>query len=75
MRLAGTLRSLRPAVPSAQRWCAGVPADDGPDGARAISMALVLMTERYFYRASKGGTSLADAPRTLTDIWLAILPS
>jgi TetR/AcrR family transcriptional regulator, ethionamide resistance regulator len=54
---------------------AGVAANKGPDGARAISTALVLMTERYFYRASKGGTSLADAARTLTDIWLAILPS
>jgi AcrR family transcriptional regulator len=53
---------------------AGVPDDDGPDGARAISAALVSMTERYFYRASKHGTSLTDAARTLTHIWLAVLP-
>jgi hypothetical protein len=40
----------------------------------AISTALVSMTERYFYRASMGETSLGDAAQTLTHIWLAILP-
>jgi TetR/AcrR family transcriptional regulator, ethionamide resistance regulator len=54
---------------------AGVPDDDGPDGARAISTALVTMTEQHFYRASKRGTSLTDATHTLTHIWLAVLPS
>jgi AcrR family transcriptional regulator len=54
---------------------AGVPDDDGPHGARAISMALASMTERYFYRASKHGTSLTDAADTLTHIWLAVLPT
>jgi TetR/AcrR family transcriptional regulator, ethionamide resistance regulator len=52
----------------------GVPDDDGPNGARAISAALVSMTERYFYRASRHGTSIADAAETLTHIWLAVLP-
>jgi TetR/AcrR family transcriptional regulator, ethionamide resistance regulator len=52
----------------------GVPDDNGPNGARAISAALVSMTERYFYRASKQGTSLADATETLTHVWLAVLP-
>lgn len=54
---------------------AGMRDDDGPHGARAISTALVLMTERYFYRASKHQTSLTDAAHTLTDIWLAVLPA
>ena len=53
---------------------AGVPDDDGPHGARAISTALASMTERYFYRASRDGTSLTDAAQTLTVIWLAVLP-
>jgi AcrR family transcriptional regulator len=53
---------------------AGVPDDDGPEGARAISAALASMTEQHFYRASKHGTSLTDAALTLTHIWLAILP-
>lgn len=52
----------------------GVPDDDGPNGARAVSAALVSMTERYFYRASQQGTSLADATETLTHVWLAVLP-
>lgn len=54
---------------------AGVPDDDGPLGARAISTAMASMTERCFYRASKDGTSLADAAQTLTHLWLAILPT
>jgi TetR/AcrR family transcriptional regulator, ethionamide resistance regulator len=54
---------------------AGVPDDDSPCGARAISTALGSMTERYFYRASKNRTSLTDAAQTLTHIWLAMLPS
>jgi AcrR family transcriptional regulator len=53
---------------------AGVPDDDGPEGARAISTALVSMTERHFFGAYKRGTSLSDAARTLTHIWLAVLP-
>lgn len=61
------------ATRSALERC-GVPDDDGPNGARAISAALVSMTERYFYRASKNGTSLADAAETLTHVWLAVLP-
>lgn len=54
---------------------AGVPDEDGPEGAAAISSAMSSMTERYFYRASKNGTSLTEAAQTLTHIWLAVLPS
>jgi AcrR family transcriptional regulator len=54
---------------------AGVPDDDGPLGARAISTAMSSMTERHFYRASKNGSSLDDAAQTLIHLWLAILPS
>jgi AcrR family transcriptional regulator len=53
---------------------AGVPDDDSPRGAQAISAAMASMTERHFYRASKHGTSLTDAAATLTHLWLAILP-
>ena len=67
--IAAAGRAARPALVRA-----GVPDDDGPDGAGAISAALASMTERYFYRASKHGTSLTDAARTLTHIWLAVLP-
>jgi AcrR family transcriptional regulator len=54
---------------------AGVPDDDGPNGAGAICSALVSMTERHFYRASREGTSLSAAAQTLTSIWLAVLPT
>ena len=53
---------------------AGVTDDDDPTGAAAISSALVSMTERCFYCASKQGTSVEDVARTLTHIWLALLP-
>jgi AcrR family transcriptional regulator len=53
---------------------AGVPDDAGPTGASAVSAALVAMTERYFYGASKRGSSLEDAAQTLTHVWLATLP-
>ncbi|MCV7135150.1 TetR/AcrR family transcriptional regulator [Mycobacterium hodleri] len=69
----GAIVATGEATRSALGRC-GVPDDDGPHGARAISAALVSMTERYFYRASKNGTSLADAAETLTHIWLAVLP-
>lgn len=54
---------------------AGVPDDDGPHGATAISTALAWMTERQFYQAYTSGTSLTDAAQTLTRIWLAVLPT
>ncbi|KAA0095970.1 TetR/AcrR family transcriptional regulator [Mycolicibacterium sp. P1-18] len=69
----GAIEATGAATRSALVRC-GVPDDDGPNGARAISAALVLMTERYFYSASKHGTSLAEAAETLTHIWLAVLP-
>jgi AcrR family transcriptional regulator len=53
---------------------AGVPDDAGPTGASAISAALVSMTERYFYGASKRGSLLEGAAQTLTHVWLAVLP-
>lgn len=53
---------------------AGVPDDTSPVGASAVSAALVSMTERYFYAASKRGASLTDAARTLTHVWHAVLP-
>jgi AcrR family transcriptional regulator len=53
---------------------AGVPDDPSPTGASAISAALVSMTERYLYAASRRGASLDDAAQTLTYVWLAVLP-
>ncbi|MGW4714165.1 TetR/AcrR family transcriptional regulator [Nocardia sp. NPDC004260] len=52
---------------------AGLPGDDGPTGAHAITTALVWMTERAFYPASKSGPSLDDTARTLTHLWLTAL--
>lgn len=54
---------------------AGVPDDTSPLGAFAVSAALVSMTERYFYAASKQGASLTDAAQTLTHVWHAVLPA
>lgn len=67
--LAATGRATRSALVRG-----GVPDNRGPRGARAISAALVSMTERHFYLASKHGTSLTDTAQTLTHIWLAVLP-
>jgi AcrR family transcriptional regulator len=53
---------------------AGVPDDPSPTGASAISAALVSMTERYLYAASRRGASLDDTAQTLTYVWLAVLP-
>ena len=53
---------------------AGTPDNDSPTGAAAISRALVLMTERSFYEASKDEASLDVAAQTLTYVWLAALP-
>jgi hypothetical protein len=52
----------------------GVPDDKSPTGAAAVSAALVSMTERHFYSASKRGSSLDDAAETLAFVWLAALP-
>ncbi|MFI1920080.1 TetR/AcrR family transcriptional regulator [Nocardia sp. NPDC020380] len=49
---------------------AGLPDDDGPTGAQAVTTALVWMTERAFYQASKTGISLDDTAATLTHLWL-----
>jgi TetR/AcrR family transcriptional regulator, ethionamide resistance regulator len=54
---------------------AGVPDDDGPTGAAAYSEAMVLMTERTFYWASKRGLPLEETALTVAGLWLAILPS
>lgn len=67
--IAATGGATRPALARA-----GVPDDDGPFGARAVSEALVSMTERHFYLASKHGISLTETADTLTHIWLAVLP-
>jgi TetR/AcrR family transcriptional regulator, ethionamide resistance regulator len=53
---------------------AGVPDNKSPVGASAVSAALVSMTERHFYAASKSEASLDDAAQTLTYVWLAVLP-
>ncbi|KAA0085589.1 TetR/AcrR family transcriptional regulator [Mycolicibacterium sp. P9-64] len=50
---------------------AGVPDDGTPVGAAAISAALVSMSERSFYVASKRSACLEDTARTLTRVWLA----
>lgn len=49
---------------------AGLPDHDGPTGAHAVTTALVWMTERAFYQASKTGDSLDDTAVTLTHLWL-----
>lgn len=54
---------------------AGLP-DDGPTGVHAITTALVWMTERAFYQASKTGISLEDIGETFTHLWLnALVPA
>ncbi|MGW4769193.1 TetR/AcrR family transcriptional regulator [Nocardia sp. NPDC004278] len=52
---------------------AGIPHDDGPAGARAVATALVWMTERSFYQASRSGGPLDDTAATVTHIWLTAL--
>lgn len=52
---------------------AGLPVGDGPTGAHAVTTALVWMTERSFYQASKTGISLDDTAATLTHLWLNAL--
>ncbi|WP_216893207.1 TetR/AcrR family transcriptional regulator [Nocardia alni] len=52
---------------------AGLPDGDGPTGAHAVTTALVWMTERAFYQASKTGRSLDDTAATLTHLWLNAL--
>ncbi|MFI6044096.1 TetR/AcrR family transcriptional regulator [Nocardia sp. NPDC051321] len=52
---------------------AGLSDDDGPTGAHAVTTALVWMTERAFYQASKTGISLDDTAATLTHLWLNAL--
>lgn len=49
----------------------GVPAHDGPDGARAIAGALCWMIERTFYRASAVSSAALDqASETCRVVWL-----
>jgi TetR/AcrR family transcriptional regulator, ethionamide resistance regulator len=52
---------------------AGLADGDGPTDARAVTTALVWMTERAFYQASKTGASLDDTAATLTHLWLNTL--
>ncbi|MFD6162379.1 TetR/AcrR family transcriptional regulator [Nocardia sp. NPDC060256] len=52
---------------------AGLPDNDAPTGAHAVTTALVWMTERAFYQASKSGISLDDTAVTLTHLWLNAL--
>jgi len=52
---------------------AGLPDADSPTGAHAVTTALVWMTERAFYQASKTGVPLDDTAATLTHLWLNAL--
>lgn len=53
---------------------AGLPDDDSPTGARAVTTALVWMTERAFYQAATtGAPPIPEAARTCTTIWLRAL--
>ncbi|KAA8883938.1 TetR/AcrR family transcriptional regulator [Nocardia colli] len=52
---------------------AGLSDNDSPTGAHAVTTALVWMTERAFYQASKTGNSLDDTAATLTHLWLHAL--
>jgi AcrR family transcriptional regulator len=53
---------------------AGLPDDAGPTGARAVTTALVWMTERTFYQATTTGTpDIPAAAATCTSVWLRTL--
>ncbi len=52
---------------------AGLSDGDGPTDARAVTTALVWMTERAFYQASKAGISLDETASTLTHLWINAL--
>jgi TetR/AcrR family transcriptional regulator, ethionamide resistance regulator len=52
---------------------AGLADTPGPTGALDISTALVWMTERNFYQASRHDTSLAETAESCTAIWLRAL--
>jgi AcrR family transcriptional regulator len=52
---------------------AGLPAGDGPTDAAAVTAALVWMTERCFYQASRAGGSVDETAATLTHVWLTAL--
>ncbi|WP_433559622.1 TetR/AcrR family transcriptional regulator [Pseudonocardia xinjiangensis] len=52
---------------------AGLPAGDGPTDATAVTAALVWMTERSFYQASRTGGSVDETAATLTHVWLTAL--
>jgi AcrR family transcriptional regulator len=52
---------------------AGVPAHDGPDGARALARAVCWMIERTFYHASADSPEALDqAAETCRVVWLRI---
>ncbi len=53
---------------------AGIPDDDSPHGAAALSSALVWTTERSFYEAVKTGASLDHVAETVAHLWSATLP-
>ncbi|MER6951294.1 TetR/AcrR family transcriptional regulator [Nonomuraea sp. NPDC000554] len=52
---------------------AGLPADDSPIGARAITTTLTWMTERSFYETSRTSGSLEATAETLTHLWLTAI--
>ncbi|MFK4547996.1 AcrR family transcriptional regulator [Streptomyces tendae] len=53
---------------------AGIPDDDGPDGATALADALCWMTERTFYRASRAPDGdLGRASTTISEIWRRVM--
>ncbi|MFF9490177.1 TetR/AcrR family transcriptional regulator [Streptomyces sp. NPDC014676] len=53
---------------------AGIPDDDGPDGASALAAALCWMTERTFYRAACAPDGdLGRAGTTVSEIWRRVI--
>ncbi|WP_225629454.1 TetR/AcrR family transcriptional regulator [Streptomyces werraensis] len=53
---------------------AGIPDDDGPDGASALAEALCWMTERTFYRASCAPDGdLGRASATICEVWRRVM--
>ncbi|WP_217145156.1 TetR/AcrR family transcriptional regulator [Streptomyces sp. AC627_RSS907] len=53
---------------------AGIPDDDGPDGASALATALCWMTERTFYRAACAPDGDLDrASATISEIWRRVI--
>ncbi|WP_236076255.1 hypothetical protein [Streptomyces coffeae] len=55
---------------------AGIPDDNGPDGAAALAHALCWMTERNFYRAAcSPENDFARATATTAETWRRVMNS